>query len=99
MDILIKAKLPDGKEVGSSGVQKILLQLACTPKADVFQDSWCKEARKLITEWLKGRCGDFDSTIPEVEPGQPFCLYLIHMLLREMRDADYEVFLTPFDMV
>ena len=91
-DILCNSKLENGNKVGSSGIQKILLQLACTPKTEVFREEWIRETRNFIRNWLKGRCGDFDEGVPEIEEGQPFCLYYLFLLLREMRDADYAIF-------
>ena len=93
-DVLCNGKLQDGTMVGSSGIQKILLQLACTPKTDIFSEEWISEARSFIRNWLRSRCGDFDENCAEIEEGQPFCLYYLHLLLREMRDADYEIFNT-----
>ena len=92
LSVLINAKLPDGSTVGSSGIQKILLQLACTPKTDVFRTEWVLEGRSVLRQWIAGRCGDFDQSVVDIEPGQPFCLYLLHFLLREMKDADYVLF-------
>lgn len=91
-EILCNSKLENGEKVGSSGIQKILLQLACTPKTEIFREEWIFEVRAFIRNWLKGRCGDFDEGAPEVEEGQPFCLYYLYLLLREMRDADFAVF-------
>ena len=91
-ELLCNCELPSGEKLGSSGIQKLILQLACTPKTDVFRESWIQDLRGVIKEWLKGRCGDFQEHLPEVEPGQPFCLYYVHLLLREMRDADFEIF-------
>jgi hypothetical protein len=90
-NILAAGKLSDGSTVGSAGIQKILLQLACTPKTDVFQASWIQEARVFIKSWLAGRCGDFKPEVEDVAENQPFCLYMMHFLLREMRDPDFEL--------
>ena len=90
-NILAQGVRRDGTVVGSSGIQKILLQLACTPKVDVFEPEWIMQARTFIKSWVTGRCGNFDASVQDVEDGQPFCLYLMFFLLREMRDPDYRL--------
>ena len=89
---LMQCKLRDGSVLGSAGIQKILLQLACTPKTTVFDEAWLQGGRDIIRGWLLKQTGDFDHGAPEIEPGQPFCLTYIFGLLREMNDPDFAFF-------
>ena len=84
----------DGKELGSGGIQRLLLVLACTPKEDVFSGKCLSEGRGIIKEWIGRQCSDFDSSEADVAPGQPFLLNALHFLLREMRDPDFQVIAT-----
>ena len=92
LETLKKAKDANGKELGSTGIHRMVLQLACTPKTEVFCEEWLAEGRRVLKEWLKSRCGDYDEKLEGITEGQPFYLYTIHLLLREMVDADYMVF-------
>ena len=83
-----------GKELGSGGIQRLLLVLACTPQEDFLTPQCIDDGRKVIKEWLGKQCSDFDQTEPDIAVGQPFLLHAIHHLLREMRDADYMVIAT-----
>jgi len=89
---LMQARDEKGKELGATGINRIILQLACTPKTEVFQEDWLEKGREVLRNWLKSRCGDYDDKLEGAAEGQPFHLYTIHLLLREMRDADYMIF-------
>ena len=89
---LMEARDEKGKELGATGINRIILQLACTPKTEVFRGEWLEKGREVIKKWLKSRCGDYDDKLEGAAEGQPFHLYTIHLLLREMRDADYMIF-------
>ena len=49
------------------------------------------QGKTCVTEWIKLQIGDFDEKEVEVPEGQPFNLKLLHLLLREQRDADAEI--------
>lgn len=83
----------DGKKLGEQGIQRLLLKLICKPAAEVFEDSWIEGGRSIIHIWLEKQCGDYagSRTGEEITPGQPFLLNMLYFLLREMRDADFEL--------
>lgn len=77
---------------GTQGIQRVLLKLCCTPKIDVFPQQLIEKGRDILAKWLRAQCADYNDEEPVVAPGQPFALKLIFYLLREMEDADFEVF-------
>ena len=89
-------KLLDFEEVqgtkwGKEGVQRALLKLCCSHDIEVFPEKLVMEGRVILQNWLGKQCGDYDTQEDEIPEDQPFCLKSLFYLLREMRDADYEV--------
>ena len=80
-----------GKPWGKEGIQRALLKLCCSRDIEVFPPRLVLEGREVLQKWLARQCGDYDGTEKEIPDDQPFCLKSLFYLLREMRDADYEV--------
>jgi hypothetical protein len=85
--------IPKGQETpwGKTGIQKVLLQLCCSKEIVAIPEDLILQGRKIILDWLENRVGDFDKEEPDIAERQPFVLKALHLLLREMRDADYEI--------
>ena len=79
--------------VGEQGIQRIALQLACTPTTSPFSELWIAKGRRILHDWLVRNCGDFQVDRPagDISPGQPFLLHSLHFLLKELVDADYQI--------
>ena len=76
---------------GEIGIQRVLLQLCCSKEVIAIPEDLVLKGRSIISDWLRSRAGDFDVAEPEIASRQPFALKSLHLLLREMRDADYEI--------
>ena len=85
--------VPAGSSVpwGETGIQRVLLQLCCSKEIVAIPEDLVMKGRDIILKWLKGRVGDFDESEPDIASRQPFVLKALHLLLREMRDADFEI--------
>jgi hypothetical protein len=79
------------QDLDECGILKQVAALACGK--DIFQWKWVEATREIIHKWLGRQCGDYDSTTKTRMPdGQPFYLPMIAGVLREARDADFELF-------
>ena len=73
-------------------VQKQFIALALG-KQHLFDSSWPMKIRETLHVWLGKQAGDYNAKKEVlIDEGQPFCLDLIHGLLKEARDGDYEIF-------
>ena len=73
-------------------ILKQMAALACH-REDLFCKNWIEQTRTAIHHWLGRQCGSYNAAIPpSAEEGQPFYLDMIHGLLREARDADFELY-------
>ena len=85
------AKKLDGRPLGSSGIQRLMFVLACSPKTDVFEERWIEAGRKVIKDWLRLHSTSFKEDAVDVAEGQPFLLHMLGCLLKEMKDADADL--------
>ncbi len=62
-------------------------------RGDHFNEQWTHDIRRILHNWAKKQAGDYDQTEePKIPQDQPFCLPLIGAILREGRDADFNIF-------
>ena len=88
---LLDCKNEKGQPWGTQGIQKAFLLLGSSKEVEVFDNELLKQGLEVIRSWLRTQCGDFNELEVEIPANQPFNLKFIHLLLREMRDADYEI--------
>jgi hypothetical protein len=73
-------------------VLKCLISLSLG-RGDLFQEDWVIQVRSIIHNWLGRQTGDYQvEGGPVIPPGQPFYLGLLHGILREGLDPDFEIF-------
>ena len=92
LQLLLDFEPTRDKPLGRDGIQRLLLQLAVTPKQDIFPEALLLKGRNLFKSWICSQCSDFNAEEEDFAPGQPFALGIISALLREMGDPDFALF-------
>ena len=79
------------KDLDAAGVLKQIAGLACGK--EIFNFQWVNDCRQVMHRWLIRHSSSYAGGQDPVQaPGQPFFLDLIGALLREVKDADAELF-------